>query len=77
MVDLLADIKLTAAARVYVLNLTIFSLGKPQASVPLAISHFFALLPEEGRSDLYRKQSAPHEQTAKYSSADLTADAAA
>ncbi len=39
-----------AAARVYVLNLTIFSLGKPQASVPLAISHFFALLPPEAYS---------------------------
>ncbi|HCF28031.1 MAG TPA: hypothetical protein DEV81_12700 [Cyanobacteria bacterium UBA11049] len=44
-VDLLADIKLCAVLRVYVLNLTIFSLGKPQASAPLAISHFFALLP--------------------------------
>ena len=49
-VDLLADIKLTAARRVYVLNLTIFSLCKPQASVPLAISHFFALLPSSGVS---------------------------
>ena len=44
-VGLLADIKLSVAPRIYVLNLTIFSLGKPQASAPLAISHFFALLP--------------------------------